>query len=43
TSVLQTFTYPLSNSSKRPSSDTIISSQLNSRRTSRCVVNVQEV
>ncbi len=43
TSVQQTYTYPLGNSSKRASNDTIIASQVNSRRTSRCVFNVQEV
>ncbi len=43
TSVQQTCTYQLSNSSKRPSDDTVISSQMNSRRASRGVNNVQEL
>jgi hypothetical protein len=42
TSVQQTYIYQFSNSSKRPSNDTVASSQLNSRRTSKCIVNVQE-
>ncbi|CAF1250557.1 unnamed protein product [Adineta ricciae] len=42
TSIQQTFTYPLSVSSKRASCDTMAGSQLNSRRTSKCVINVQE-
>lgn len=42
TSIQQTYTYQLSNTSKRPSCDTSGNSQLNSRRTSRCVLNIQE-
>jgi len=37
TSVQQTYTYQLTNTSKRPSTDTLVNSQVNSRRTSRCV------
>jgi hypothetical protein len=43
TSAQQTYTYALSNSSKRASNDTVVSSQVNSRRQSRCVFNVQEI
>ncbi|CAF4054617.1 unnamed protein product, partial [Rotaria sordida] len=42
-SITQTYPYPISNSSKRPSSETIISTQLNSRRTSKGVLNMDEV
>ena len=42
TSGQQTYIYQFSNSSKRPSNDTIVSSQVNSRRPSKCVYNVQE-
>lgn len=43
TSIPLTSTYPFTNSSKRPSNDTIIGPLVNSRRTSRCVFNVQEL
>lgn len=43
TSIPQTYTYQLSNSSKRPSTDTAAGSQLNSRRPSKNVCNVQEL
>jgi len=43
TSIQQTYIYQFSNSSKRPSSDTIISSQLNSRRASKSAYNMQEL
>ena len=42
TSIQQTYIYQFSNSSKRPSTDTVINSQLNSRRPSKAVYNVQE-
>jgi hypothetical protein len=42
-SVQQTYIYQFSNSSKRPSNDTIISSQLNSRRASKSVYHMQEL
>jgi hypothetical protein len=43
TSIPQACACPLRNSSKRPSIETIISSQLNSRRPSKSVLNVDEV
>jgi hypothetical protein len=43
TSLQQTYTYQLSNSSKRPSNDTVTSSQVNSRRQSKCIFNVHEL
>lgn len=43
TSIPQTSTYPLSTSSKRPSSETVASSQLNSRRQSKNMINVHEL
>ncbi|CAF3357374.1 unnamed protein product [Rotaria sp. Silwood1] len=43
TSITQTYAYPLSNSSKRASSETIISTQLNSRLSSKVALNVDEV
>jgi len=42
-SMPQTYTCQFSNSSKRASNDTVTSSQLNSRRPSRCMLNVHEV
>ncbi len=42
-SLPQTNVYPLNNSSKRQSHETISSSQLNSRRQSKAVMNVGEV
>jgi hypothetical protein len=42
-SVPQTYTYQLSNTSKRPSRETILGSQSNSRRPSRGVFNVQDL
>jgi len=39
----QTNAYPLTDSSKRVSNETIISSQLNSRRQSKVVMNEEEV
>jgi hypothetical protein len=35
--------YPLNNNSKRPSNETLFSSQLNSRRQSKTIMNVVEV
>jgi hypothetical protein len=43
TSVPQTYTCQLSNSSKRASYDTVTSSQLNSRRPSKSILNIHEV
>ncbi len=43
TSCQQTYIYQFSNSSKRPSNDTIISSQVNSRRPSKTIYHVQEL
>jgi hypothetical protein len=42
-SVPQTCIYPLINSAKRPSNETIVCSQLNSRQQSKTVLNVDEV
>ena len=41
-SLPQTLAYQLNNSSKRPSNETILSSQLNSRQQSKVVLNVEE-
>ena len=43
TSITQTVVYPLSNSSKQPSNETMASSQLHSRQPSRNKLNVDEV
>jgi hypothetical protein len=43
TSIPLPYTYPLNNSSKRASNETVLNSQLNSRRTSKCIFNVQDV
>jgi hypothetical protein len=42
-SLAQVNIYPLNNTSKRPSNETLLSSQLNSRRQSKVAMNVDEV
>lgn len=43
TSMTQACSYPLTNLSKPPSNETIISTQINSRRQSKVTINVNEV